>query len=263
MCALVRHFGDVTDAGRGCGICDVCDPAGAVLRQFRRATQRERHWVQDVIEALRNTAYKTPKGLRTELPWAEVLERDDFEGLLGAMQRAGLIEVENAEFEKDGKVIPFRKFSLTDQGLEVRPTTPLALLFSDGIVKEFSGEQAPVRKRVRTSKPQPSIPSSSQSSSANPRNQPPRRAAEPMRGSEEPIVLEGQSAALAIRLKEWRATEAKRLGVPPFLVLHDRTLNELAKSRPRTPSELLGIEGMGPSKVGRFGAAILDLCCSS
>ena len=84
-----------------------------------------------------------------------------------------------------------------------------------------------------------------------------------MRGSEEPIALDGLSAVLAARLKEWRATEAKRLGVPAFVVLHDRTLNALAKSRPRTPSELLGIEGMGPSKVGRFGAAILDLCCSS
>jgi RecQ family ATP-dependent DNA helicase len=36
MAALVRHFGDVADATRSCGICDVCDPAGAVLRLFRR-----------------------------------------------------------------------------------------------------------------------------------------------------------------------------------------------------------------------------------
>ena len=32
MAALVRHFGDVEDASRSCGICDVCDPAGAVHR---------------------------------------------------------------------------------------------------------------------------------------------------------------------------------------------------------------------------------------
>ncbi len=53
------------------------------------------------------------------------------------MLRAGLIAVEEAEFEKDGKVIPFRKISLTDAGLDVRPTTPLNLLFSDGMVEAF------------------------------------------------------------------------------------------------------------------------------
>jgi superfamily II DNA helicase RecQ len=42
--------------------------------------------------------------------------------------------------------------------------------------------------------------------------------------------------------------------------LHDATLNALAARRPSTPHELLAIEGMGPSKVGRFGEAILDLC---
>ncbi len=103
--------------GRGCEKCDVCDPAGAVLRLFRRATPRERRWVQDVIEALRAAAYKTVKGLRTELRWAESMSRDEFEELLSAMQRAGLIEVENTEFEKDGKVIPYRKISLTDAGV--------------------------------------------------------------------------------------------------------------------------------------------------
>ena len=37
MSALVRHFGDVEDASRACGVCDVCDPAGAVLRQFQES----------------------------------------------------------------------------------------------------------------------------------------------------------------------------------------------------------------------------------
>src|SRR6516225_1242258 len=129
MSALVRHFGDGEGANRPCGHCDVCDPAGAVLRLFRRAGNRERHQVQEVIDALRASAYKTPKGLRAELAWAEALERDDFEEFIGAMLRAGLIAVEDAEFEKDGKIIPFRKISLTDAGFDVRATTPLNLLF--------------------------------------------------------------------------------------------------------------------------------------
>ncbi len=52
MAALVRHFGDVADASRSCGLCDVCDPAGAVLRLFRRATAAERQMAQAIIDEL-------------------------------------------------------------------------------------------------------------------------------------------------------------------------------------------------------------------
>ncbi len=139
MAALVRHFGDVADASRTCDKCDVCDPAGAVLRMFRHPSTGERRWVQEVVEALRSSSYKTVKGLRTELPWADAMSRDQFEDLLGAMLRGGLIEVEDAEFEKDGRVIPYRKISLTDEGLELRANSPLELLISDGIAGEFGG----------------------------------------------------------------------------------------------------------------------------
>jgi len=273
MAALVRHFGDVEDAAQPCGHCDVCDPAGAVLRQFRRANARERQWVQDVIEILRSAAYKTPKGLRAELPWAESLDRNDFEDLLGAMLRAGLIATEDAEFEKDGKVIPYRKISLTDAGLEVRAITPLNLLFSDGMVESFGPPATTMPRKKKTTKSQPPSLASRTGmriESANfPQNKPAR--VEPIAASRvssrpaiaspaQPVALTGNAADLAARLKGWRAAEAKRLGVPAFLVLHDRTLNALAAARPASPHELLAVEGMGPSKIGRFGEAILTLC---
>jgi RecQ family ATP-dependent DNA helicase len=272
MAALVRHFGDVEDASRPCGHCDVCDPGGAVLRLFRRANARERQWVQDVIEALRASVYKTPKGLRTELAWAESLDRNDFEGLLGAMLRAGLIEVEEASFEKDGKVIPFRKISLTDAGLEVRATTPLALLFSDGLAGEFGSQAASTRKK-RIAPPKMDKQSAPRFAgepvrSGGVREIAPVRATAPAQfarsSAGERVVatveLTGRSADLALRLKSWRAAEAKRLGVPAFAVLTDRTLRAIAAKLPATPHQLLAVEGMGPGKIGRFGEAILALC---
>ena len=68
------------------------------------------------------------------------------------MVRAGLIEIEEAEFEKDGEVIRFRKVRLTEAGLKLRATTPVELLISDGVVEEFGGRAAaPVRsKKART-----------------------------------------------------------------------------------------------------------------
>ena len=248
MAALIRHFGDVEDAGRGCAQCDICDPGGAVLRLFRRATVREREWVQDVVEALRGTAYKTAKGLMSEFDWAGNMSRDEFEELLASMLRTGLIEMEDAEFEKDGRTIPFRKISLTDDGLAVRRTTPLPLLISDGLVEEFSGETTAKRSSSRTKEGKRRGSSEATVS------------AKPKRISDEAIELSGDSALLATRLKEWRTAEAKRLRVPAYLVLHDRALNAVAAARPVNPNQLLEIDGIGPAKVERFGEAILGLC---
>jgi superfamily II DNA helicase RecQ len=239
MGALVLHFGDVADARRGCGQCDVCDPAGAELRLFRRATAWERQRVQDIVEALRCAAYKTVKQLREELHWAEAISRDQFEELLSAMARAGLIEVENAEFEKDGRVIAYRRITLTDAGAEVRHTTSLPLLISDGVVEEFGGKAEP-KARDRKKK-------SSRGADA---------------GQAEPLELDAKAEALAVRLREWRAAEAKQLRVPAFMVLHERTLTRVAAMRPRNPNQLLAIDGIGEAKVEKFGAAILELCRS-
>jgi superfamily II DNA helicase RecQ len=73
-------------------------------------------------------------------------------------------------------------------------------------------------------------------------------------------VLTAEGEALAGRIREWRAAEAKRLKVPAYVVLHDRTLSALAEARPRNPNELLRIDGIGPAKVERFGEELLRLC---
>jgi RecQ family ATP-dependent DNA helicase len=236
MAALVRHFGDEEDASQPCGHCDICSPADAVLRLFRRATTEERHCVQQIIETLRPVTHKTVKQLMSELAWAERIGRDGVEEILGAMLRAGLIESEEAEFEKDGRVIPYRKISLTEAGLSTRDTTPVPLLLADGIVEEFAPR--PAQDAVRRS--------------AKPKTARDATAA--------PVELTGASAELAAKLKEWRAAEAKTLRVPAYVVLHDRTLNAIAAARPSNPRQLLDLDGMGPAKVERFGEAILALC---
>ena len=249
MGTLVGHFGDVADARLSCSQCDVCDPAGAVLRLFRHASTGERHWVQDLVEALRNAAYKTVKGLRTELAWADAMSRDQFEELLNAMLRIDLIGMEDAEFEKDGQIIPYRKIRLTDTGLEVRATTPLALLISDGIVEEFGSANANPGRKAKGDVARAVL---AKRNSAQPES---RKTA-----AISPAQLTPASQALAARLKEWRAEEAKRLRVPAYMVLQDKTLAALAQARPGNPNQLLEIDGIGPAKVEKFGAAILGVC---
>ena len=79
----------------------------------------------------------------------------------------------------------------------------------------------------------------------------------------EPVKLTAEKEALAARLREWRAGQAKRLGVPAYVVLHDRTLTALAQARPKNLRQLLEVNGMEPAKAERFGKAILELCGSA
>ena len=55
-------------------------------------------------------------------------------------------------------------------------------------------------------------------------------------------------------------SRAKRLRVPAYCVMHDRTLNAVAFSRPTNPRQLLEIDGIGPTKAEKFGSAIIEIC---
>jgi superfamily II DNA helicase RecQ len=245
MSALVRHFGDVEDAKHPCGVCDVCDPGGAVLRLFRRATAAEMAIAQRIVGELRGVDYKAAGTLQRNLDLVGRISRDEYEGLLGAMVQSHLIEMEEAEFEKDGKIIRFRKVRLTEDGRLMGPEDSAQLLISDGVVEEFAG-RGPAPSRAKSTKP-----SAQKASSASPGSK--AAAAEQVRQT-----AEGE--ALAARIREWRAAEAKRLKVPAYVVLHDRTLLALAEARPKSPNELLVIDGIGPAKVERFGEELLRLC---
>ncbi|MGH9606446.1 MAG: RecQ family ATP-dependent DNA helicase [Terracidiphilus sp.] len=242
MAALVRHFGDDEDGHRPCGVCDACDPAGAVLRQFRRASARERAMAQAIVDALRPVDYKAAGTLQRSLDPEGRWRRNDFDGLLDAMVRARLIEIEEAEFEKNGEVIRFRKVRLTSAGLEVRAATPLPLLVSDGIVEEFGSRAGNRSAPPARSKKASSLPA--KTPQANPA----------------PAPMMPEAEALAAKLRSWRAAEAKRLRVPAYVVLHDRALIAVAQMRPSNPNQLLAIDGIGPAKIEKFGEAILNCC---
>jgi RecQ family ATP-dependent DNA helicase len=243
MVQLVRHFGDIGDASRSCGTCDVCNPAGAVLKQFRQATAAERRLAQAITNDLRTVNYKAAGTLQRGLDPMGRMSRDEFEGLLDAMTRSGLIAIEDAEYEKDGELRPFRKISLTEVGQEMRNGTLMELLIADGIVDGFANAgQATKRKR--------------QGSGASVK-------AGPLHATTTREPLGSVDEALVLRLKQWRSSEAKRLGVPTFLILHEKTLRALAQVRPGTPNQLLAVNGFGPAKVEKFGEAILELCKSA
>jgi ATP-dependent DNA helicase RecQ len=60
-------------------------------------------------------------------------------------------------------------------------------------------------------------------------------------------------------LRSWRREEASERGVPPYVIFGDKTLRELARTRPTTLTELRGIYGIGDAKLEAFGDAIVRI----
>ncbi len=65
--------------------------------------------------------------------------------------------------------------------------------------------------------------------------------------------------SLRDRLRAWRAALAKQMKVPAYVILHDSTLDAIARRRPSALEELYEIPGIGERKAARFGADILNL----
>jgi DNA helicase-2/ATP-dependent DNA helicase PcrA len=61
------------------------------------------------------------------------------------------------------------------------------------------------------------------------------------------------------RLQVWRANTASHLKVPAYVVFTDATLVAVAERRPSSPAELVAIAGIGPRKLGQYGAAVFAL----
>jgi ATP-dependent DNA helicase RecQ len=68
-----------------------------------------------------------------------------------------------------------------------------------------------------------------------------------------------EDSALLARLKAWRLAEARTQSVPAFVILHDKTLAEIARQRPRSLAALGRISGIGAKKLERYGPALIEL----
>jgi len=87
----------------------------------------------------------------------------------------------------------------------------------------------------------------------------PRRRSTPVSRTAAASHLPPGAAGLLERLKAWRLAEARAQSVPAFVILHDSTLTEIARTRPQDLDELADIGGIGAKKLERYGAALLDL----
>ncbi|PIN81698.1 hypothetical protein COV11_01350, partial [Candidatus Woesearchaeota archaeon CG10_big_fil_rev_8_21_14_0_10_30_7] len=61
------------------------------------------------------------------------------------------------------------------------------------------------------------------------------------------------------KLKEWRRKISVQQGMPAYIIMHDKTLIEIAQKLPENKTELEFINGMGPNKISKYGEEILEI----
>ncbi len=288
MLHLVRHFGDQEDDGRVCGMCDICAPAACVVRRFRQPSDVELEVMQHALQALRGRGGQSAGQLFRDCASAAALDRKVFEHLLEGLSRAGLVQVQEDSFAKDGKTIHFLRVGLTPEGFRGDPATLAA-----GVEIAEAAAEAP-RRRDRASRKT----AADRSGAAGGRGRAARRgsrsgpgaAAEAGAGTDTrragqaagsradgadgaataaggtrtgarpgPASADAVPAHLWAALRAWRTSEAKRRRVPAFRILTDRALIAVAADRPRDESDLLAIPGIGPTIVQKYGAELLRL----
>jgi ATP-dependent DNA helicase RecQ len=69
--------------------------------------------------------------------------------------------------------------------------------------------------------------------------------------------LTAEASARFDALRQWRLDTARAAKLPPYVIFHDKTLAEIARSRPGSIADLSAVSGVGPAKLERYGAALL------
>jgi ATP-dependent DNA helicase RecQ len=148
---------------------------------------------------------------------------DDVKDLLGVLADAGLIERQGIDGGRPGAFV----LALSPDGFAV------------------------ARGQLR---PELALPSPGGARSAN------RRPAKPSDSAAgaAPAAADVDPELLA-KLKGWRTEEARRQGMPPYIIFPDRTLVALAAAQPRSREALLQVRGIGPAKLEAYGERLLQL----
>jgi ATP-dependent DNA helicase RecQ len=79
------------------------------------------------------------------------------------------------------------------------------------------------------------------------------------KGGREAMAIAASDRPLFEALRSWRAAEAKAQHVPPYVIFHDRTLAEIATSKPGSRAALARLNGVGEAKLAHYGEAVLEV----
>jgi hypothetical protein len=76
---------------------------------------------------------------------------------------------------------------------------------------------------------------------------------------EEETPLTPEQQIVFERLREWRIRTATETGFAPFMIAHNRMLEDMVRLPVRSEADLLCVKGFGASRVQKYGQEILEL----
>jgi len=226
--AILRYFGDESELLGGCGQCDVCTSLDGGEADAGETTLV----VRKALSAVARIHGRFGLGAATKLLSGEEDDR---------LARAGLLSVPTygaLAGRKERWLMSVLQRCVTAGWVSFTPgERPCALLTADG--REVMMGRRPARLRLPAegtkAKPAPRVKE--------------RRLI--------PEELDEGARLLFDALRTHRLNVSREQGIPPYMVASDRTLRDLASSRPRTPEELLQVHGFGSVKVNRYGEGFL------
>jgi ATP-dependent DNA helicase RecQ len=249
---LLGYFGDTPE--ERCGRCDNCGDSASppaslgaraidtdagrevLLKALSGVARAKGRFGKNVVAQMLagSNSEKMARWRLTELSTFGILSaftQAEVVQVLDALSLAGLVEAQEVDRFKPVVTLAEEGWAwLRSQGAE-----PLDLSLPDDLA-------AKVRRgglaRARAASPPPSIP------------------IEPSFESEAPTP--GADDPLMVRLRALRASWAREANLSPGYVLANETLAAIVRERPSTPHALASIKGIGPSKLERYGSALLE-----
>ena len=227
MLYLVRHFGDREDEGGTCGLCDFCAPDDSLSSRSRKPDLQEEIIITEVISILKNVDSISTGRLYTGACPGSSFPRSDFENILRSLVKADLIDLSEHTFEKDGRLIHFKKAELKSNGygLGTESVREIDMTFPARDQKKRT-----VKKKTKLVKVQ---------------------KAQGLGSSENTELYDD--------LRKLRMSKAKKRGVPAFRIFTNKVLDNLSIDLPTDKDELLMVNGVGPYFVEKYGKEIISM----
>ena len=254
--AILRYFGDEEETLAGCGRCDVClrladepeqdeEQLTTLVRKALSAVARvhTRFGLAAAVKLLKGAA--DPRLQRAGLhqtPTFGALGEHPEEWLLRLLRRcvtAGWVDFSGG----DRPVV-----AITPEGREVMHGRRPARLLLPPLLRHAraaAGGRAGHDMAAASASFQGGL-------------RMPPHAAGPSAAADG-VELDARGLDLFEALRAFRLAEARNQKVPPYVIASDRSLRDIARLRPATPGALELAYGIGPTKVERYGAAILDI----
>ena len=73
------------------------------------------------------------------------------------------------------------------------------------------------------------------------------------------VDLSDMDNGLLDQLKKWRSKTSKSQSVPAFVIMHDKTLKQIATLKPDTKNDLLAVDGIGKAKLEKYGDDVMEI----